>query len=48
MEIGGLIAYMVALAISASIYAVFCLGLNIQWGYTGLFNIGIAGFFIAC
>ncbi|MGD9134823.1 MAG: hypothetical protein PVF78_14305, partial [Desulfobacterales bacterium] len=45
MEIGGLIAYMVALAISASIYAVFCLGLNIQWGYTGLFNIGIAGFF---
>jgi branched-chain amino acid transport system permease protein len=29
----------------AGIYAVFCLGLNIQWGYTGLFNIGIAGFF---
>jgi len=45
MEIGGLIAYLVSLAITASIYAVFCLGLNIQWGYTGLFNIGIAGFF---
>jgi len=29
----------------AGIYAIFCLGLNIQWGYTGLFNIGIAGFF---
>jgi branched-chain amino acid transport system permease protein len=29
----------------AGIYAVFALGLNIQWGYTGLFNIGIAGFF---
>ena len=27
------------------IYAVFALGLNVQWGYTGLFNIGIAGFF---
>ena len=45
MEISGLIAYLVALAITAGIYAVFCLGLNIQWGYTGLFNIGIAGFF---
>ncbi|HIC85816.1 MAG TPA: branched-chain amino acid ABC transporter permease [Desulfobacterales bacterium] len=29
----------------AGIYSIFCLGLNIQWGYTGLFNIGIAGFF---
>ena len=45
MEIGGIIAYVVSLAIMAGIYAVFCLGLNIQWGYTGLFNIGIAGFF---
>jgi branched-chain amino acid transport system permease protein len=27
------------------IYAVVALGLNIQWGFTGLFNIGIAGFF---
>ncbi|MBW2066004.1 MAG: branched-chain amino acid ABC transporter permease [Deltaproteobacteria bacterium] len=45
MEISGLIAYLVSLAIMAGIYAVFCLGLNIQWGYTGLFNIGIAGFF---
>jgi len=45
MEIGGIIAYLVSLAIMAGIYAVFCLGLNIQWGYTGLFNIGIAGFF---
>jgi len=45
MELGGLIAYLVSLMITASIYAVFCLGLNIQWGYTGLFNIGIAGFF---
>ena len=45
MEISGIIAYLVSFAIMASIYAVFCLGLNIQWGYTGLFNIGIAGFF---
>ncbi len=45
MDISGLSAYLVGLLISAGIYAIFCLGLNIQWGYTGLFNIGIAGFF---
>jgi len=45
MEIGGIIAYLVSLAIMAGIYAVFALGLNIQSGYTGLVNFGIAGFF---
>ncbi|MFV0383588.1 branched-chain amino acid ABC transporter permease [Paracoccus sp. (in: a-proteobacteria)] len=25
-------------------YAVICLGLNLQWGQAGLFNVGIAGF----
>ena len=45
MEIGGITAYLVSLALVAGIYAIFCMGLNIQWGYTGLFNIGIAGFF---
>jgi branched-chain amino acid transport system permease protein len=28
----------------ALINAVACLGLNVQWGFTGLFNVGIAGF----
>jgi branched-chain amino acid transport system permease protein len=45
MAFGGILAYLVSLVILAGIYSVFCLGLNIQWGYTGLFNIGIAGFF---
>jgi len=45
MELSGIIGYLTSFAIMAGIYAVFCLGLNIQWGYTGLFNIGIAGFF---
>ncbi|MBW2053932.1 MAG: branched-chain amino acid ABC transporter permease, partial [Deltaproteobacteria bacterium] len=45
MELGGYFAYLISFAIMAGIYAVFCLGLNIQWGFTGLFNIGIAGFF---
>ena len=41
----GLMAYLVSFAIVGSIYAVIALGLNVQWGYTGLFNIGIAAFF---
>jgi branched-chain amino acid transport system permease protein len=45
MEVTGLISYVVSLAIMGGIYAVLALGLNVQWGYTGLFNIGIAGFF---
>jgi branched-chain amino acid transport system permease protein len=45
MDVGGILSYVVSLAIMGGIYAVFALGLNVQWGYTGLFNIGIAGFF---
>lgn len=41
----GILNYLVFFAITAGIYAVLCLGLNIQFGYTGLFNIGIAGFY---
>ena len=45
MELLGIIDYGVGFAIMAGIYAVFSLGLNVHWGFTGLFNIGIAGFF---
>jgi len=30
----------------AALLAVMALGLNVQWGYTGVFNFGIAGFFL--
>jgi branched-chain amino acid transport system permease protein len=29
---------------TALIYGILCLGLNLQWGQTGLFNVGVAGF----
>ncbi len=29
---------------TALTYAIVCLGLNLQWGQTGLFNVGVAGF----
>lgn len=41
----GVMAYLVSFAVMAGIYAVLTLGLNVQWGYTGLFNIGVAAFF---
>lgn len=41
----GLLLYAVSLLTMAGIYGVLAIGLNIQWGYTGLFNAGIAGFF---
>ena len=40
-----MIDYTASFVVVAGIYAVFALGLNVHWGFTGLFNIGIAGFF---
>ncbi|MFQ5796292.1 MAG: branched-chain amino acid ABC transporter permease [Candidatus Bipolaricaulia bacterium] len=40
-----LFSFLASFLIISGIYAVLTLGLNIQWGYTGLFNIGVAGFF---
>lgn len=31
---------------TVAIYAMFCLALNVQWGYTGVFNFGVAAFFM--
>jgi len=41
----GYLNYFIFFAIQGGIFAILSLGLNIQWGYTGLFNIGIAGFY---
>ncbi len=46
MDLTGLLPYLVGLATTSAIYALFALGLNLHWGYSGLFNIGIAGFFL--
>ena len=40
-----IVYFLAGFGILAGIYAVFTLGLNVHWGYTGLFNIGVAGFF---
>lgn len=42
-----MLAYLASLLCMASVYSIAALGINLQWGYTGLFNIGIAGWFAA-
>ncbi len=37
-------AYGVRMLVEASCYAIIALGLTIQWGYAGLFNVGVMGF----
>ena len=37
-------AYGVRMMVEASCYAIIALGLTIQWGYAGLFNVGVMGF----
>ena len=37
-------AYLVFFLVVALFYSLVCLGLNLQWGQTGLFNVGVAGF----
>lgn len=39
-----LLAYAAFFVTMALTYAIICLGLNVQWGMTGLFNVGIAAF----
>ncbi|MYA87154.1 MAG: branched-chain amino acid ABC transporter permease [Boseongicola sp. SB0662_bin_57] len=40
----GLFSYIVFFLILSLIFGVAVLGLNLQWGFTGLFNAGVAGF----
>ena len=39
-----LVAYGAFFLTMALTYAIIALGLNVQWGQTGLFNVGVAGF----
>ncbi|WP_254721874.1 branched-chain amino acid ABC transporter permease [Kovacikia minuta] len=40
----GMGSYLVSLVIFTAIYAIFGLGLNLQWGFTGLINFGHVAF----
>lgn len=40
----GWISYASFFLVFATVFAIITLGLNLQWGFTGLFNVGVAGF----
>ena len=40
----GISGYIIYITISAGVYSIFALGLNLQWGFTGLINFGVVAF----
>lgn len=46
MEISGVPAYLIFFLTFVGIYGVLILGLNLQWGFTGQVNFGVAAFFM--
>ena len=44
MDLAGWLSYGSFFLVFATVFAVIVLGLNLQWGYTGLFNVSVAGF----
>ncbi len=42
--VGSLVSNLRIVTFWAALYAMMVLALNLHWGYTGLFNIGVAGF----
>src|ERR1700682_1638407 len=37
--------YIIAMGVTAGIYAIMALGMNVIWGMAGLINLGLVGFF---
>jgi branched-chain amino acid transport system permease protein len=45
-NLSGVIGFLTFFATFVAIYGIFSLGLNVQWGYTGVFNFGVMAFFL--
>lgn len=45
-DFDGVISFLTGFATTTAILAILALGLNVQWGYTGVFNFGVVGFFM--
>lgn len=43
-DLNGIISTLQQVTFLIAVYAMMALALNLHWGYTGLFNIGVAGF----
>ena len=44
LSLNGIVSTLRRVTYFAAVYAILTLALNLHWGYTGLFNIGVAGF----
>ncbi len=44
LSLNGIVSTLRRVTFFAAVYAILTLALNLHWGYTGLFNIGVAGF----
>lgn len=44
LGVNGLVSTLQRITFFVAVYALLALALNLQWGYAGLFNIGVAGF----
>lgn len=45
-ELERTVSFLTFFATFVAIYAIIVLGLNVQWGYTGVFNFGVMAFFL--
>lgn len=45
-SVASVLSFLVPTLATMAIFSVICIGLNIQWGYTGIFNFGVAAFFL--
>jgi branched-chain amino acid transport system permease protein len=45
-SVASVLSFLVPTLATMAIFSVICIGLNIQWGYTGIFNFGVAAFFM--
>ena len=45
-DVSSVVEFLVPFGTAVGIFAILSIGLNVQWGYTGVFNFGIAGFFM--
>jgi branched-chain amino acid transport system permease protein len=45
-DFDGVVSNLTAFVTIVAIFSVMCVALNVQWGYAGVFNFGIAGFFM--
>lgn len=45
-DVDAVVNNLTAFVTLVAVFSVMCVALNVQWGYTGVFNFGIAGFFM--